>query len=100
MSDYENEFHHSSTPYSGLLQMLEALQGMGLKLGIVTNGRNDFQLGNIQALGITNFFSVILVSETEGVRKPDSEIFMRALRKLDVDPKLGVFLGDHPLNDI
>lgn len=100
LSDYENVFHHYSTPYSGLLQMLEALQGMGLKLGIVTNGRNDFQLGNIQALGITNFFSVILVSETEGVRKPDSEIFMRALRKLDVDPKSGVFIGDHPLNDI
>lgn len=73
---------------------------MGLKLGIVTNGRNDFQLGNIQALGIRNFFSVILVSETEGVRKPDSEIFMRALRKLHVAPKECVFIGDHPSNDI
>ena len=100
LSDYENEFHHSCISYSGLLQMLDALQNMGLKVGIVTNGRTEFQLKNIQALGITHFFSVILVSEKEGVRKPDSEIFMRALQVLKLVPKECVFIGDHPSNDI
>lgn len=80
--------------------MLEALQRMGLKLGIVTNGRNDFQLKNIQALGIIHLFSVILVSEREGIKKPNPEIFMRALRALHVGPKECVFIGDHPSHDI
>ncbi len=80
--------------------MLESLKAQGLKLGIISNGKHQFQMGNIDALGITHYMDAILVSESEKLRKPDPEIFCRALGRLGVDAAESVFVGDHPLNDI
>lgn len=96
--DYEDRFHEHCVPYSGLVEMLNTLKGMRLKLGIITNGHTEFQLANINALGIANFFTEILISEQEGVRKPDPEIFERVLRRLHVTPEECVYIGDHPTN--
>jgi putative hydrolase of the HAD superfamily len=41
-----------------------------------------------------------LISEVEGVRKPDVEIFVRASHNLNVKPYESVFIGDHPEVDI
>lgn len=66
----------------------------------VTNGRSPFQEGNIRALGIEDFFSVIVVSEVVGLRKPDAAIFNAALDLLNVQPHEAVFIGDNPDADI
>lgn len=100
LRDYDDRFHEHCVPYAGLTDMLNTLKGMRLKLGIITNGHTEFQLANINALGIANFFTEILISEQEGVRKPDPEIFERALNRLNVTSDQSVFVGDHPVNDI
>lgn len=41
-------------------------------------------MDNIKALGIEKYFETILVSEWEGVKKPDPQIFNRALEQLNV----------------
>lgn len=43
---------------------------------------------------------MILVSEWEGIKKTDPEIFKKALEKLDVPPEQSIFVGDHPKNDV
>ena len=40
------------------------------------------------------------MSEFEGVKKPDPEIFHRGLKSLDVHPEHAVFVGDNPEADI
>ncbi|NOV02217.1 HAD family hydrolase [Paenibacillus planticolens] len=42
----------------------------------------------------------VLVSEIEGLRKPDPEIFLRALNNLGVQPNEAAYIGDHPENDV
>lgn len=42
----------------------------------------------------------MLISEWEGLRKPDPAIFMRALTRLGVSAENALFVGDHPDNDI
>jgi putative hydrolase of the HAD superfamily len=51
-------------------------------------------------LGIDRYFDAILVSEWEGIKKPDPQIFIRALEKLSISPNESIFIGDHPENDV
>lgn len=100
IQDYENQFIHSCVPFPHLQTTLQALKIAGYLLGIITNGRETFQQRTIQGLGIEDDFDVILISETEGVRKPEAEIFLRALQKLGVKASQSVFVGDHPTADV
>lgn len=100
LQDYLDNFPRHCVPFPNLHETLTALKQRKLKLGIITNGRTDFQKLNIASLGIQNFFEVVLVSEEQGIKKPDAEIFRRAVDKLGVFPEESVFVGDHPVNDV
>jgi putative hydrolase of the HAD superfamily len=100
LKDYETQFIHSCVPFPHLQTTLEALKTAGYLLGMITNGLETFQQRTIQGLGIEDYFDVILISETEGVRKPEAEIFSRALQRLGVKASESVFVGDHPTVDV
>ncbi|WP_077622854.1 HAD family hydrolase [Sediminibacillus massiliensis] len=100
LQDYLEKFPDYAVPFPKLHKVLEALKNEGMKLGIITNGKGKFQLDNIKALEIECFFDVILISEFEGVKKPEPEIFLRAVRQLQIRPEEAIFVGDHPENDI
>lgn len=100
LDDYLAQFPKHCIPFPGVVPLLEELKGSGIRLGMITNGFTDFQAGNIRALGIEPYFDEILISEREGLRKPDRRIFERALKRLGVAAKEAIFVGDHPLNDV
>lgn len=100
LGDYITEFKHHCVPFPNLKSMLEELKTDGFALGMITNGFGQFQMDNIRALGIEKYFDAILVSETEGMKKPDPAIFKRALKRLNKEPRESVFVGDHPENDV
>jgi putative hydrolase of the HAD superfamily len=84
----------------GVRQTLDELRRRGLKLAVITNGPSAMQRRKLAVLGLEHLFAAILVSEEEGVRKPDPEIFRRALAQLGVAPHEALFVGDHPVADI
>jgi len=98
--DYMQHFHNYCVPFNGLIETLQSLKQQQFKLGLITNGRHDGQNESIKALSIEEFFDVVLISESEGVAKPDVAIFERALQRLDVKAKDACYVGDHPTNDI
>lgn len=100
LQDYINEFKNSCVAFPNLISMLEALKGDNLVLGIITNGYGQFQMDNVRALEIEQYFDVIIISEWEGIKKPNPQIFNRALEKLDVSPHECIFMGDHPEYDV
>ena len=100
LDDYVEEFHYHCTPFPNLLNMLEDLSDRSIRLGVITNGKGQFQMDNIKALGIESYFDTILVSEWEGIKKPHSEIFQKALKQLNVLANESMFVGDHPENDV
>ena len=100
LQDYINEFKNNCVPFPNLLIMLKELKRNNIVLGLITNGYGQFQMDNIKALGIEDYFETILVSELEGLKKPDIQIFKRALNQLNVDSNQSVFVGDHPENDV
>lgn len=100
LEDYISNFKYHCTGFPHLHESLQELRDRGMKLGMITNGYGEFQLNNIRALEIEQYFDTILISEIEGLRKPDPEIFIRALRNLDLTPHEAVYVGDHPENDV
>jgi putative hydrolase of the HAD superfamily len=79
---------------------LEQLRRHGIKLGVITNGSTQWQQQKLDSLGITSLFDSVLVSEAEGLRKPDRAIFERALERLFVRAEETMFVGDNPEADV
>ncbi|KHF39277.1 HAD family hydrolase [Halalkalibacter okhensis] len=100
LQDYVSQFHDSCIPFPNLNSTLEKLKDDNLVLGMITNGKGPFQLANIKALGIEKYFETILISEREGMKKPEPLIFQKALNNLNVLPSESIFIGDHPENDV
>lgn len=100
LEDYMINFKQHCAPFPHMKFLLEQLKGKSLRLGIISNGKGQFQLDAIQALGIEPYMDVILISEWEGMKKPDRRLFRMAVERLGVKPEEAMYVGDHPDNDI
>lgn len=98
-SDFDSRVTDYYLPFPNLSETLTELS-KHYALGLITNGRGEFQQRTISRLQLNPYFQVILISEIEGIRKPDPEIFHRALRKLEIPPAEAVYIGDNPIADI
>jgi putative hydrolase of the HAD superfamily len=87
-------------PPEDCLTTLGSLRAKRIKLGIITNGPVSWQMRKIEKTGVAPFFDAILVSDAEGIQKPDPRIFARALERCSVDAEESLFVGDHPEADI
>jgi putative hydrolase of the HAD superfamily len=79
---------------------LVTLRRKGVKVGVITNGSTERQQRKLASLGIASWFDAILISEAEGIRKPDPEIFRRALHRCGIEAGDSIFVGDHPETDV
>lgn len=90
LNDYETQFQFHCVPFPNLVEMLNTLKQQGYLLGIISNGRGEFQTKAISGLGIQDYFNVMLISEIEGIRKPEPEIFHRAMNRLGGSDRLKI----------
>lgn len=84
---------------SDLVPALERGRAAGLRYGVVSNseGRLDELL---ERVGLLHYFECIVDSALEGVRKPDPEIFRRALARMSVPASAALYAGDIPNVDV
>ena len=99
-TDFWARFQVFTVPFPEVIETLHHLRRVGVKLGIVTNGSTRVQEAKITQLGVSDLMDVVLISEREGVRKPDAEIFHRGLTRLGVSPSDAWFVGDNPYDDV
>lgn len=84
----------------GVVETLAELRRRGLALGIVSNIDDD-QLQHLGELaGLATHFDWLLSSEQVGSCKPDTKIFVEALRRAGCDPDEAFFVGDSLPQDI
>ncbi|MEL7974773.1 HAD family hydrolase [Isoptericola sp. F-RaC21] len=84
-------------PYDGVVGMLDALRGAGHRVAVVTNGTSAQQRGKIARCGLGDHVDAVVVSEEEGVAKPDPRLLEIALDRLgatDVDRRQVWMVGD------
>ncbi len=78
---------------------LQRLRGAGIALGVISNFEAWLE-HLLEAVGVTEFFPVRVISGVEGVEKPDPRIFEIALERLGVSAAESVYVGDHPFFDV
>ena len=100
LESYITDFNKFSIGFDNVQKVISDLYEKGYKIGLVSNGKTPFQEHNFYALGLTQYFSTIIVSEAIGLRKPDKEIFAYACNQLNCSPSDCIFIGDNPKADI
>lgn len=100
LADYREGCCRHARALRGMAETLDGLRRRGLRLGIVTNGETAFQSRHVDALGLRERVDAILISEAEGLRKPDARLFRRAAARLGTAPAQCLFVGDDPAADI
>lgn len=100
VDDYRERCCEHARGFAGMVATLAALRSHGLRLGIVTNDETVFQTRHIAALGLRVLVDAVLISDTEGLRKPDAAIFLRAANRLNAEAAECLFVGDNPAVDV
>ena len=91
------EQHENFDLYDDVLPVLEELRRYGLRIGVVSNGARDLrEFLRHHALDV----DAAVGSRYHGRVKPDPTIFLKALRRLDVEPPEAAMVGDHLEDDI
>jgi len=88
----------SSAPiqlYSDTRRCLDQLRQEHRTLGVISNSTSEARVRQIlDQVGILDYFVRVVSSGTEGVEKPDPEIFRRAVRRMDVPPAEALYVGN------
>ena len=100
LSDYRAKFPSACRLFPDALDTLASMRASGLKLGLITNGSFRMQSRKLECVALGSAFDTVLISDAEGISKPDVRIFLRALERLEVKPAAAAFVGDHPEVDI
>lgn len=94
-----DEWNKGVTYKTGVAELL-ALLGKQFRLGLISNTHYaPLVLGHLRAMKIHESFSDILLSVEYGRRKPESSIFLESLRRLQVQPHEGLYIGDSYTDD-
>jgi putative hydrolase of the HAD superfamily len=100
LNDYRAGFSSACSLFPDATQTLSSLRASGLKLGLITNGSVRMQSAKLACLALSPMLDTILISDAEGISKPNCRIFHRALERLSVNSAHAVFVGDHPEVDV
>ena len=96
---YIQELPNDNHLFEGALEILDYLT-LKYKLHIITNGFEEVQYKKLKNSGIVHFFSTVTTSEEVGVKKPNSKVFLTALKKANSIPEESVMIGDSLEADI
>jgi putative hydrolase of the HAD superfamily len=99
-NDFRARFASTCVLFPDAIATLHALRAAGLTLGLITNGSVGMQSRKLESLALSPLFDTVLISDAEGVHKPDPEIFHRALARLGVDAGQACYVGNHPEFDV
>lgn len=85
--------------YPHVRAVLEELRAR-FRLAIVTDGQSGYARGELQAVGLTEFFDPIVISGDHGFRKPDGRLFQFVLDSLGVPAESALYVGNDMYRDI
>jgi len=83
-----------STLYDGVIEGLQAMRDMGLRLVCVTNKPIAFTLPLLDQKGLAPYFERVFGGDSFGKKKPDPMPMLGACAALDLPPSQVVAIGD------
>jgi HAD superfamily hydrolase (TIGR01509 family) len=87
-------------PNPGLLELIEALEQAGYRLGVASNSFKVYVKLALETLGVHNSFQCVVTADDVKQGKPAPDIYLRAAECLDVAPENCLALEDSPVGMI
>jgi phosphoglycolate phosphatase len=81
-------------PFPGTFDLLDALKGKNVKMGVVSNKPQEFTDLVLKQLNLSPYFEMAFGPEATPNRKPNPEPLLVALEKLGAQPYEAVMVGD------
>jgi len=99
LDEYEANLLKHGGAFDGIREMLTSLGQDNIPYGIVTNKLSLYAKPIVNHFTIFKDSQILVCPDDVKISKPDPEGILLACRKLKVNPKNTVYLGDHP-NDL
>lgn len=87
-------------PFPGSIETLQSLQARGIRMGLITNGRAEFQYAKLRRFDLARYFDFLLIEGEFGVGKPDPRVFQYGLECFGASPAQVWMIGDDLEYDI
>ena len=81
-------------PYDGVVETLQALKKMGVKIAVLSNKPHPETINVIETLFGKGFFDVIHGHKEDVPKKPDPAGVYAILKELQIDVKDTLYIGD------
>ena len=81
------------------LETLALLRAAGVRLGVLSNRDKPCQ-DELTRLGLLEYFELALVAAEVGAWKPDPQIFLRTLERMNVSADQVLYVGDNYYADV
>ncbi|MDH5695211.1 MAG: HAD family hydrolase [Dehalococcoidia bacterium] len=86
--------------FSDSLPVLEEMKKGGYPIAVLSDAQRVYCLEEGEILGLSPFFSHIIMSTQFGFRKPDPRLFTIASTLLEIPPAEIVYIGNEPETDV
>lgn len=94
LTHYASAIAVRSAPFPGVPGTLAAIEAAGARWGIVTNKAETLARSLIEALGWSRRCAVLIGGDTLPLRKPDPAPLLEAARRVGVEVRDCVYVGD------
>ncbi len=94
LSNYERAMTERTRAFDGVAALLSALDGAGLPWGVVTNKAERFTLPLTRAMPLFANAGCVVAGDTTPHAKPHPAPLLEAARRLGLDPRQCVYVGD------
>ena len=92
----KNELIEAQGLMEGVRDYIADARRMGLKLAIASSSSREWVLGHIERLRIHAFWDAVLTRDDVARTKPAPDLYVAAVKALDVHPSQAVALEDSP----
>ena len=83
-----------TTPFPGVLELLQRLERAGIRWGVATNKPVRFAQPIMDSLGLSARSAVLLCPEHVKNSKPAPDMLLAACKQLQLDPREVIYVGD------
>jgi phosphoglycolate phosphatase len=96
---YDEESGRHCRVFDGVVEGLDMLDSLGLRLACVTNKPERFTLPLLERMGLAPYFDAVVCADRLARTKPDPLPFLHACALLEVKPREALVVGDSA-NDV
>ena len=99
LTTYANHPGDHTTVFPGVIEALESLKAVGVKMAICTNKPMATTTPVLEAMGLNGFFDVVSCGDAVPHKKPDGRHVLHCVEQLGATPETTIMVGDSE-NDI